>query len=205
MKLSKIAVKVPNLQGEGYMGFMQKIVDPLVQRSLSRVLKAQDAQDVTQRTDDIINAKYTNDIEFLKETRKVLRRKLGFVALMGIGALAFAGGVMAATSLVAAIAGTTGFAIPLALAGATAFVAGAGLTLKSNDDRDRLDYARDMVSRTTEGMIRNLMQVFPAETAKASKLAAYLKSTFNPAASNDAATTAPQAAPAPANAQRLTR
>lgn len=167
-------------------GFTQKIVDPLLKQGIARLEEAQKTQDVTARTDDIINASYKNDLDFLDATKKILPRKLKAAAAMFVGALAAAGGIMAATSLVAAVAGTTGFAIPLAVAGVAVFGGGLGVFSKAQSDQNKLAHARGVVSRMAEGTIRNLVKVFPAETAKASKLASYLKSKFNPAASDNA-------------------
>lgn len=172
--------------------FRDKILKTLVERASDSIKAASGIADITERTDALVAAREENDKNFGKTARRQLLKVAGFAALGLAGAAAAVVGLMTATSMVAVLAGTSGFAIPLAVAGfALEGVSAIGIAVSSGNYSD-VAKAREASASASEQALNQLAKTYPAETAKSSRLSAFLKRTFNPAAKEAPNTTAPK-------------
>jgi hypothetical protein len=101
-----------------------KTLDSLVERASRRIDAALDVEDVA-RSGRLLAAQEESKAAFGRAARRQIYKMVGAGALAIVGGLAVIAGISAASSIFATLAGTTGYAIPLAIAGAAVFAAGA--------------------------------------------------------------------------------
>ncbi len=185
-------------------GFNQKILDPLTKEANGKLEQALGAEDITARTDGLITARDESEAKFKTAYRNEALKTAGAGATGLLGLAATYLGISTATSLIALLAGTTGFAIPLAIIGAVVAGASGVSAYKTAGNMDKLKNAWNAFSKKADAEVKNLVQAHPEETAKSSKLSAYLKRVFNssaseakPAAAAPAPVTAPKAGMTP--------
>jgi hypothetical protein len=104
--------------------FQQKVLDPLIRNANLEIDAALGMETIAEKTRGLLAARETNEAAFSRAARRQIYKVAGSVLLIGAGASAAIVGIMAATSIFAIIAGTTGMSIPVAVAGAVAFIAG---------------------------------------------------------------------------------
>jgi hypothetical protein len=177
--------------------FQQKILDPLTRDANSKLDQALAVGDITERADALVTARDDGEASFKKAINGQKLRVAGAAVAGTIGAAAAAFGFWTATSLLAVLAGTTGAAIPFALAGLA--LAGASIVVgaSSGSNIGKLTETWKSFSKKADSAISSLVTAHPEEAQKSSKLSAFLKRVFNPAASDKPAAQAAPAAPAP--------
>jgi hypothetical protein len=105
--------------------FQLKSLDSVVRKASGRIDAALSLEDITARTDALRSARGENGTAFRQAARRQICKMLGAGLLAIVGGLATAVGITAARSIFATLAGTTGYSIPIAIAGFVAFAAGA--------------------------------------------------------------------------------
>ena len=173
--------------------FDKSTLNPLIRDASRRITAALGQDDITARADALVSAREENTEAVAKISKRQKWKMLGLAALAVVGIAGAAAGGIVATSVIAAVAGTTGFAYPLMAAGVSLFGGAAaflGITVGENNTLNAIAKGLD---QKINSEVSNLVTAYPAETAKSSRLSAFLKRTFNPAASNVALTDIPQA------------
>jgi hypothetical protein len=102
-----------------------KTLDSLVHKASGEIDAALGVEDIASRTDGLQAARAENGTVFGRAARRQFYKMMGAALLAIAGGLAVALGIITARSIFATLAGTTGLAIPLAIAGAIVFAAGA--------------------------------------------------------------------------------
>ena len=105
--------------------FQLKTLDSMVQKASGRIDTALRVDDIAARTESLLTARQENGAAFGQAARRQIYKMAASGALAVAGGLVAAFGIITATSIFAILAGTTGLAIPVAIAGGTAFGIGA--------------------------------------------------------------------------------
>ncbi len=145
-------------RGSRMSGFELKILDPLVRNASLKIDAALGAEDIAARTQGLLTARDDNEAAFGRIAKRQVYKMLGSGLLACLGALAAAFGIMAATSVFAIIAGTTGDAIPLVVAGAVVFLAGATFLVVASANSNRVKRAGKPLAAKTDEAIARLRQ-----------------------------------------------
>jgi len=167
--------------------FQLKTLNSLVETASARIDAALRIEDIAARTDGLLAAREENGAAFGPAAWRQIYKVIGAGAMAIVGGFAAAIGVMAARSIFAQLAGTTGYSIPVAITGV--IVCGGGLFLLAiaglnyKHVKDSLKSLNGKIDRAVSGLI----EAYPQETSKSSRLAAFLKQTFDPAASREKA------------------
>ena len=165
--------------------FRLKKLDSLVDTASARIDAALRIEGIAARTDGLLAAREENGAAFGPAAWRQIYKVIGAGAMAIVGGFAAVLGVTTATSILAVLAGTTGYSIPVAIAGV--IVCGGGLFLlviaavNYKRVQDSLQSLNGKIDRAVSGLI----EAYPQETSKSSRLAAFLKQTFDPAASRE--------------------
>jgi hypothetical protein len=163
--------------------FQPKKLHSLVEAASARIDGAQRIEDIAARTDGLLAAREENGATLRAAAWRQTFKVIGAGAMAIVGGLAAALGVMTARSIFAILAGTTGYAIPLAIAGV--IVCGGGLFLLAIAavNYKRVKDSLKSLNAKIDLAVSGLIEAYPQETSKSSRLAAFLKQTFDRAAS----------------------
>ncbi len=185
--------------------FRDEILKNIIHKASDRLKSASNIGGITERTDALIAAREENDRSFDKASFGPNLKIWGLGMLQTLGTLAAVSGLTIGLGMVLPLAiGAGGLAVlPLMLATFTGYGAAAFGTIRGMEyiadritstaaaDRRDIAEAKKESADAADQALTQLRQVYPAETAKSTRLAAFLKRTFNPAA-----TDAPKAATA---------
>ncbi len=180
--------------------FEQKVISPLLQSAEEKLAIAERIPDIATRAERLVEGSDDVSVSFSKAADRQLFKAAGFVMLGTVAAVATMLSVtgIAASSLAAIMIGGAVSAAPSlpAAAGSLAVffgsMAGAGIM---TEKYKAVKSAWNGVNAKFDKAVRTLVAAHPVETEKSSKLKAFLKRTFNPAAAL-APKPAPSAKPA---------
>ncbi len=179
--------------------FEQKVIAPLLQSAQQTIDAAARIPDVTARAERLVEGSDDVSASFSRVAERQLFKAAGFVmlgTLAGVATMLSVTGI-AASSLVAVMVGgaVSAPSLPAAFGSLGVFLgsmAGAGIM---TEKYKAVKSAWNAVNAKFDRAVRTLAAAHPTETATSLKLKAFLKRTFNPAASLETKQ-APSAQPA---------